>query len=291
MTIAISLKVFDGLVLAADSAATIPVLDADGNMVSVSTVYNNANKIFNLTKGLPIGAVTWGLGSVGVASTATLMKDLRARFTGRDQSAGDWTLDRTNYTMEEVAQKLFQFIYQEKYLTTFQEGQPRPNSPMGFFLGGYSSNEGMAEEFMIEIGGNGAASGPVRLQPKEEAGAMAWNGEGEAIHRLLLGFGSGLPSVLEQNLGIPAQQVPQVVDVLKQTLGVPLFTPAMPIQDAIDLAEFLADLTARFSRFSPGAATVGGPIEVAAITKHEGFKWVRRKYYYRHDLNPGEAAQ
>lgn len=60
----------------------------------------------------------------------------------------------------------------------------------------------------------------------------------------------------------------------------------MPIQDAIDLAEFLARLTIEFVRFCPGDATVGGPIEIAAVTKHEGFKWVRRKHYFNAALNP-----
>jgi hypothetical protein len=60
----------------------------------------------------------------------------------------------------------------------------------------------------------------------------------------------------------------------------------MPIQDVIDLAEFLVHSTIMFSRFAPGAPTVGGPIEIAAITKHEGFKWVQRKYYYDLRLNP-----
>ena len=67
-----------------------------------------------------------------------------------------------------------------------------------------------------------------------------------------------------------------------------LFEPPMPIQDAIDLTEFLAETAVKHSRFTPGAATVGGSIEIAAITKHEGFKWVRRKYYYSRDLNPEE---
>lgn len=35
----------------------------------------------------------------------------------------------------------------------------------------------------------------------------------------------------------------------------------------------------------PGANTVGGPIELAAITKHEGFKWVTRKHYFDEQLN------
>ena len=59
----------------------------------------------------------------------------------------------------------------------------------------------------------------------------------------------------------------------------------MPIQDAIDLAEFLVELTIKWSRFTPGPPTVGGPIEIAAITRHEGFKWIRRKQYYSPELN------
>jgi hypothetical protein len=31
--------------------------------------------------------------------------------------------------------------------------------------------------------------------------------------------------------------------------------------------------------------TVGGPTEIAAITKHEGFKWVQRKHFFPRDVN------
>ena len=60
----------------------------------------------------------------------------------------------------------------------------------------------------------------------------------------------------------------------------------MPIQDAVDLATFLVDFTKAVVRFSPGAPIVGGKTEVAAITKHESFKWVSRKHYYDATLNP-----
>jgi hypothetical protein len=63
-------------------------------------------------------------------------------------------------------------------------------------------------------------------------------------------------------------------------------TPMVPIQDAIDLAEYLVNATSAFAKFRRGAATVGGPVESAAITKHEGFKWVKRKHYFNSDLNP-----
>jgi len=59
----------------------------------------------------------------------------------------------------------------------------------------------------------------------------------------------------------------------------------MPIQDAIDLAGFLVHAAIAFSRFLPGMQIVGGPIEIAAITKHKGFKWISRKHYYDYALN------
>jgi hypothetical protein len=73
MTIVVSVRVNDGIVLAADSATSF--IDANGNVVKV---YNNANKIFNLVKVWPIGAMTYGAGAIGSASIATLSKDFLA---------------------------------------------------------------------------------------------------------------------------------------------------------------------------------------------------------------------
>lgn len=61
--------------------------------------------------------------------------------------------------------------------------------------------------------------------------------------------------------------------------------PTMPIQDAIDLVHFLIETTCGYVRFAPGPATVAQPIDSAAITRHEGFRWVRRKHYYSQALN------
>jgi hypothetical protein len=62
----------------------------------------------------------------------------------------------------------------------------------------------------------------------------------------------------------------------------------IPLKDAIDLAEFLADVAIKFSKFSPGANVVGKPIEIAAISEHEGFKWVKRKFYFDGEPTPDE---
>ena len=111
------------------------------------------------------------------------------------------------------------------------------------------------------------------------------------VSRLVLGYDPMLGQVLVDNLGVPVNQVASVLQIINSNLQAPIINDAMPIMDAIDLATFLVDVAIKFTRFMPGAPTVGGPIEVAAITKHEGFKWIQRKHYYSDTLNPRERTQ
>jgi hypothetical protein len=284
MTIAISLKVNDGLVLAADSASTL-IAQAPSGEPAVINVYNNANKIFNLRKGLPIGATTWGAGSIGPASISTLANDLRRRFTGEDSAHPDWHLDPQSYSILSVAERLRQFMYEEHYVpsvASWPEGVDRPS--MGFVVAGYSAGAPMAEEYQIVID-RGECGPPVLLRPLDESG-LTWNGQPEAISRLIFGLAPQTPQVLAEHLGVPSDQIGPAMEVLTNALAWQLVQPAMPFQDAIDLAEFLVDLTIKASRFLPGAPTVGGEIEVAAVSKHEGFKWIKRKHYFSSELNP-----
>lgn len=289
MTIAIALKVHDGIVLAADSASTMVAVDENGNEAGVSIVYNNANKVFNLYKGLPLGAVTWGLGSIGVSSIATLVKDFRARLCSTENDWKDWKLDPNAYTVEEVATKLFDFIHGECYVPNFAN-PGTPKSSLGFVVSGYSAKEGASEVYLIEIDKDGNCAGPQLSSSREESGRITAYGQPQAIYRLLRGYDERLERVLQDNVGIPAAVMPKVVEVLEAKLAVPLVLEAMPIQDAIDLVAFLANVSAQFTHFAQGPDTVGGPIEIAAITKHEHFKWIRRKFYYSRELNPEETV-
>ena len=89
MTIAIAIKVNDAVVLASDSASSI-VSETGG----VIQVYDHADKIFNLHKGLPIGVATYGVGSIGQSSLSTLARDFRRRVTG-----GSGKVDKKNYQL------------------------------------------------------------------------------------------------------------------------------------------------------------------------------------------------
>ncbi len=60
----------------------------------------------------------------------------------------------------------------------------------------------------------------------------------------------------------------------------------MPNQELATLAESLIDLTSLKRRMSAGRETVGGEIDVAIISKSDGFVWIKRKHYFPKELNP-----
>ena len=60
---------------------------------------------------------------------------------------------------------------------------------------------------------------------------------------------------------------------------------SMGKEDIADLAENLIYMTSMKRHVSPFAETVGGPIDVAIISKGDGFIWAKRKHYFPADLN------
>src|ERR1022692_1058731 len=136
MSIAVIIGVHDGVVLAADSASTltvgVPQQPGSQPAVGVLNVYDNANKIFNLYKGKPIGCITFGSGSIGNASKpigcitfgsgsignasiATLVKDLRFTLTKGDVKLtnGVTKFDPKHYAIVQVAEILARFLDEE----------------------------------------------------------------------------------------------------------------------------------------------------------------------------------
>jgi hypothetical protein len=284
MSIAVLIGVHDGLVLAADSASTLSMPAPPGAVVPggsmVANVYDNANKIFNLVKGQPIGCITFGSGNIGNASIGTLIKDLRKKLTDTPEAMG---FNSEQYTMEGVAKILANFLGGE---CTKLGDAAKLNTNLGLLLGGYSKPGDLGESWSVEIQ-KGVPQPPRKLRPDHEVG-LSWGGATEALQRLVVGFDPQIFQVLAQIIQPPqnaAVLASQLGPVLAAQLQRPLVFAPMPIQDVIDLARFFVHSAIMYSRFLPGPNIVGGPIEVAAITKHENFKWISRKHYYDQPLN------
>lgn len=280
MTVCVGIVVNDCIVFAADSASSL--VSTNGAISEIINVYSHGDKVFNLVRGLPICAMTCGMGNIGNASIATLTKELRRRLSSPDM--GDWYVNPESYSIEEIADKARRFLYEERY----QALEPAPPAPHSFefWIGGYGSDFDADHQLWKIAIINGFCDQP---QP-ELPGDYGWiaGGQPNAIVRLLMGHDPNLSHILQTN-GMAAGVADRVVDVIRDSCTSPIVMPTMPTRDAIDLADFLVETTKRFVRFLPGADTVGGCTDIAVVTKYEGFKWIKRKHFYSAALNPLET--
>jgi hypothetical protein len=88
----------------------------------------------------------------------------------------------------------------------------------------------------------------------------------DAAFALLYGFELGVLSGIAAEVGIESDRL------IRATHEVAVLRPidklnlsAMPTQDAIDLAVFLANVQEQMERFLPGSPACGGPIDVMVL--------------------------
>ncbi|MBE7196263.1 MAG: hypothetical protein INR70_00455 [Parafilimonas terrae] len=102
--------------------------------------------------------------------------------------------------------------------------------------------------------------------------------------------------------GVPAENVPdvsaivraaaqrmgdRVLDRAKQDHAFPLrrVLGVLPIEEMAELAETLINLQSLKEKVTKPSETVGGPVDVAVITRSEGLLWIRRKHFFDPALN------
>ncbi len=255
MTVAIFAKVPEGVVLGADSTTTIM-----NNQGGVLNTYDNVQKIFPI-ENHPAGIVTWGLGGIGVRNIESLVHEFENQFT------------RARRTIEELAGSLFDF-FRDRYIQQF--GQPQDNITLGFVVAGYDRNSTIPTEFIMEIPNHP----PAILRPNLSDGTpnfgLHWFGQPWWITRLISGFD---PRWLEQVAGrynIPVQDLINMANAWQ----VPIPYNAMPLQDAVDLTEFLVNITIGVFKFQVGPKSCGGVVDVAVITP-KGFCWIKQKSLFK----------
>ena len=278
MTVCVAVCVHDGIVFAADSATSLVGVDGAGRSI-VERVYRYGNKVFNLDKRLPIVAMTAGLGAIGNAPIHSLAKDFRREL----KSGGAYKIDPDNYKLSDIVDKARDFLFEKKYRTG---PTIAGDHELQFWVGGYSSGSDVHELYRITIS-NGNCDAPETLCTGGHCDIF-WGGQPDAINRILVGWDQSLVESLRL-VGVPDDQMPALLAHIRTRTTAPLMHPGMPMQDAIELGDFLVETTKGFVRFLPGADTVGGETDIAVVTRHERFKWIKRKHYYPWKLNKLET--
>lgn len=247
--------------------------DGNGNQ-AVMRVYNYGHKVFNLIRNKPISAMTCGLGNFGRMSVSRIAKEIR-----KEIMTGTAGINVDDFTIKEVAD-----YCRTRFVDLFDAlpDAVRAQSSFSFFVGGCSTAGTGSELWKFQFSPQGK-SDSVLLAGEEDC-TIEWDGQPDACSRLVLGISPATMNVLVAS-GISEQDARTLTERLARASQAQILEPSMPAQDAIDLARFLAETTVSFVRFMPGANTVGGDLDIATVTKFEGFRWIERKHYYPSSLN------
>jgi hypothetical protein len=248
MTIVTSVKVRDGLVLGTDSMTQI--VGTVGNQTVFIKAYRNAHKLFDLSPALA-GAMTYGLGNVGQHSIEGLVREFRPEI------APGWTI-------EQITQHLFEFVEPRWREAAGPTPDPEVHA-LGFCVAGYSPGGAFAEvcEFVLP-----RDTGPTVASGPDDFGVL-WRGVDTPLLRLIKGWDPRLLAAM-QEAGLSDQQIESMIGPIEWFLS----QPGMPLQDAVNLVDYLLSTTMGLSTFVEPNPTCGGPLQVATVLPDRGFTWM-----------------
>ena len=104
---------------------------------------------------------------------------------------------------------------------------------------------------------------------------------------------NGMPTEVQNHLdklkidGYVHKYQDQFNNIVKQRYVNPLMGAVSQLskEDLAEMAESLVYLTYLKRRFTMAEESVGGPVDIAVITKGDGFIWIKRKHYFDPELN------
>jgi len=265
MTICVSVKVAEGLVLAADSAVMLSgkIKTPQGESEGIIQTFQYANKVTRF-KDYPIGIMNWGSGSIGDRSIQSLIMEFEYRYPNKAENE--------SYNVRSVADKLLKFI-KKRYDEAYQEAQ-KPS--LGLFIGGYSANQFFPDDFSYEFpqSQNWVPVRPNRPDGRPSFGSN-WFGQIDALVRLFKGYDiRSLEELIKR--GVDKKIIEKwVQDAVSELI---IIFNGMPLQDAIDYAEYAVQVVVGRFRFGPGPPLCGGDIDIAVVTPGN-FEWAKRKLW------------
>jgi hypothetical protein len=258
MSIVATVKVYDGIVLGAESMTQLTAV-INGQQQLIKS-YENAQKIFHVGD-LPIGVLTYGVGNIGRRSIESFVHEFsRAEKELLEQA-------EQHVDVEQTAGRFFNFMRRHHH-EAFGAMDPAQQPALGFIVAGYSENEHLASEWEFILP---QTTAPQRVRPQNDIGG-SWRGVGSPFSRLMFGFDPILEAQLAQ-AGMPPAEVQRFKNVAAGVQTRIAFD-GMPLRDAIGYCRFIIQTTINWCTYAIGSPLCGGPIKLATITRGADFEWV-----------------
>jgi hypothetical protein len=259
LSLGIAFKGPEGVVLAADSRVTLTGQLPNGNHVQAH--YDNAIKLLKVKSQNFVGAVTYGLGALGDQQPRTAHSYL-------PEFENELATERERLLVEEFAARLGDFFHRQ----WVDANTPPGAEPMYFLVGGFDEGDAYGRVFEVGV--------PNSLTPIERHTGdfgITFGGQHEVVSRLLKGYDPQLENLVRTSVHLNTAQTTNFRQNVLQRLGMPIPYPFLPLQDCVDLAIFLVRTTATLQGWVAGVRGVGGAIDVATITRTDGFSAIQEK--------------
>ena len=260
MSLGIAIKAPEGIVLAAESRVTLGAKTAAGE---IPVFFDNATKLWGLeAPNNHIGIVTYGMGAIDLRTAHSFQPEFEEALKAKDGG---------RLKVAEVAEQLSVF-----YKKQFTAAAPVPagTPPMTFLVAGIDDGEAYGRIFQVDI--------PTRPTPVEHQGGsppafgITWGGQREFVDRIVQGYDHRILEILKQVGDLSDDDVRQFQKEFAP-LGLTIPLQAMGLQDCVDVALFFIRTTIAGLELSVNLRGCGGHIDVATITRREGFHYVQRK--------------
>jgi hypothetical protein len=256
MTILVAVKTATDLVIAADSKITvngIGGIDAQGNINWIPQTYDHGTKIgfskSNLFVGAAAGQVAFG--SDLVIDIITQFKSTRFSTRSTQETQLKKLLDqiktlRSNFYQTFLDDPLQWPITTLLLFSSDPEGRGVRSWHVNYFGDAYDMNEILTHTWV-------------------------WlDGTYDRAFTLLYGFGLGyqaaVTTTIASKYGLDEADVRSTISTAAHLMPLTqINVQAMPIQDAIDSAVFIASTEVEIERFLPGTPACGGSIDVAVV--------------------------
>jgi hypothetical protein len=267
MSLGIAFKGPEGIVLAADSRVTINAEKKinDNHTLFLPSTFDNATKLLKINGQDYVGAVTYGLGAIGITEPRTahsFLPEFEVALSKKTEK---------RFSVEEFSRELSDF-----FMSQWKEMMPSDymGDPLIFLISGYDEGAPYGKVFQVII--------PNHADPQEQSAGqgvfgITWGGQYEILTRLLSGFDPNLTLAIKDRLKLSDEQKQDLDQFLKPNFNLPIPYQFLPLQDCVDLSIFLIRTTVELQKWMIGIRGVGGVIDVATITRTDGFRYVQRK--------------